>query len=86
MFLESSALGPFYTLYNFKCTDKLDGSLHTLKLAGVLRYNVRTMCVMIIILLQEKELQVLFGHIKSVFLDSSSGDIWVQASSGMYVV
>ena len=37
---------------------------------------------------QHKELQVMFGHIKKVYIDKSgeSGDIWLQASSGMYLL
>ena len=35
---------------------------------------------------QNKELQVLFGHVKKIYLDKSgrSRDIWIQASSGMW--
>lgn len=37
---------------------------------------------------QHKELQVMFGHIKKVYVDSSgdSGDVWLEASSGMYLL
>ena len=41
MFLELNKLGPFYMLYDFKCTDELDSNLDALKLAGVLRYEVQ---------------------------------------------
>ena len=39
-------------------------------------------------LFQSKELQVLFGHVKRVYLDKGgkTKDIWIQASSGMYGV
>ena len=37
---------------------------------------------------QHKELQVMFGHIKKVYIDKTgeSSDIWLQASSGMYLL
>ena len=33
--------------------------------------------------MQDKELQVLFGHMKKVFVEKEAKTVWVQASSGM---
>ena len=35
-------------------------------------------------LFQSKELQVMFGHVKKVFVDKRTKDTWLQTSSGMY--
>lgn len=41
-----------------------------------------------LLLLKSKELQVLFGHVKAVFVSNQkdNSNIWLQASSGMLVV
>lgn len=75
MFMDTGPHGPYYTLHNFKATDRLDTkSMKELRVAGTLRYR-------------SKELQVMFGHVKKVFLDHSSAvegrGVWLQASSGM---
>ena len=42
MFLQTGKHGPYYTLYNFKCTGKMENSeLKSLKVAGLLKYQVR---------------------------------------------
>jgi hypothetical protein len=33
--------------------------------------------------MQDKELQVLFGHVKKVFVEKGAKTVWVHASSGM---
>ena len=37
---------------------------------------------------QHKELQVMFGHVKKVYVDKTGecSDTWLQASSGMYLL
>ena len=41
MFLESGENGPFYVLYEFKCTDRIDTeNIQSLKVAGILRLKV----------------------------------------------
>eukprot|EP00731_Ephydatia_muelleri_P016798 Em0009g1222a len=76
IYLSSDQLGPFYHLYDFRATDSFDtASLQPLKIAGTLKYK-------------DKELQVLFGHISKIYLDDTkkSCDLWVEASSGMYLL
>ena len=42
----------------------------------------------LIVTTQSKELQVMFGHVKKVFVNKGgkSGNVWLQASSGMWVL
>ncbi len=47
MYLEEGKCGPYYTLYNFKCTHQLDAlnNLKSMKVAGLLRFKVHVQCI-----------------------------------------
>ena len=88
IFLSSDQQGPFYRLYDFRATDSFDTlSLRRLRIAGTLKYKGSTSSNGHggSGLHQDRQLQVLFGHVTKVYVDDTkmSRDLWVEASSGM---
>ena len=100
MYLIRGSHGPYFHLHGFRATDALDTkNLKKLKISGTLRYKVSTHMVIVyhssvkihntkyaVHLYQNKELPIIFGHVKKVYLDKSGAtkNIWIEASSGMY--
>jgi hypothetical protein len=89
MYLQSDttdASKSYYVLYDFKCTDSLNViKLKTLKVAGLLRYGVsynEIELLFVHIISQDKELQIVFGHVKNVYICNETYEVWLQASSG----
>lgn len=74
MYLVTGQYGPYYTLYDFKCTDDLNtNNVKLLKVAGLLRYFVSWNIFNVIIILSlslsgERAANNFWSHQKSLYL------------------